>query len=244
MKQYLRRIIILVVAGAAAVSNAAETNTRSAAPEPYAGSSSCRQCHETFYQLWAPSHHGLAMQPYTFTFAQANLTVPEGPVKIGKNEYVACLGREEGWVLERGPEGEKQLRIAHVMGGKNVYYFLTSLERGRLQTLPVAYDVRSRKWFDTAASGVRHFPGAAADTPVHWTDPMYTFNNGKFNYDTYITVDDQSVRVDVTLDLNHPTMRRLIDRAMRNSSGRSIEAGGALVIRKLSKVQGKLTVAS
>jgi hypothetical protein len=73
---------------------------------------------------------------------------------------------------------------------------------------------------------------------------MHTFNNGKFNYDTYITVDDQSVRVDVTLDLNHPTMRRLIDRAMRNSSGRSIEAGGALVIRKLSKVQGKLTVAS
>ena len=27
------------------------------------------------------------------------------------------------------------------MGGKNVYYFLTALDRGRLQTLPVAYDV-------------------------------------------------------------------------------------------------------
>ena len=62
------------------------------------------------------------------------------------------------------------------MGGKNVYYFLTPMERGRLQTLPVAYDVRTRKWFDTAASGVRHFPGAGADAPVHWTDPMYTFN--------------------------------------------------------------------
>ncbi len=62
------------------------------------------------------------------------------------------------------------------MGGKNVYYFLTPLDRGRLQTLPVAYDVRTKKWFDTAASGVRHFPSAAADAPVHWTDPMYTFN--------------------------------------------------------------------
>ena len=33
--------------------------------EGYTGSSSCRKCHEKFYQLWAPSHHGLAMQPYT-----------------------------------------------------------------------------------------------------------------------------------------------------------------------------------
>jgi tetratricopeptide (TPR) repeat protein len=176
MKQYLRRIIILIAAVAAAISSAAETSSRPAAPEPYAGSASCRQCHEPFYQLWSPSHHGLAMQPYTFAFAQASLTAPEGPVKTGKNEYVACLGKEEGWVLERGPEGEKRHRIAHVMGGKNVYYFLTPLERGRLQTLPVAYDVRTRKWFDTAASGVRHFPSAAADTPVHWTDPMFTFN--------------------------------------------------------------------
>src|SRR5690349_22286822 len=31
----------------------------------YAGSSSCRECHAHFYELWAPSHHGLAMQPYT-----------------------------------------------------------------------------------------------------------------------------------------------------------------------------------
>jgi len=176
MKQYLRRILIAVVVGAAAISNAAETISRSAAPEPYAGSASCRQCHETFYQLWAPSHHGLAMQPYTFAFAQANLTAPEGPAKIGKNEYVACLGKEEGWILERGPEGGKRHRIVHVIGGKNVYYFLTPLDRGRLQTLPVAYDVRTGKWFDTAASGVRHFPGAAADTPVPWTDPMFTFN--------------------------------------------------------------------
>ena len=116
------------------------------------------------------------MQPYTFAFAQANLMAPDGPIRIGKNEYVACLGQEEGWVLERGSEGEKRHRIAHVMGGKNVYYFLTPLERGRLQTLPVAYDVRTRKWFDTAASGVRHFPHAAADAPVPWTDPMFTFN--------------------------------------------------------------------
>jgi hypothetical protein len=33
--------------------------------DSYAGSVQCIDCHEKFYQLWAPSHHGLAMQTIT-----------------------------------------------------------------------------------------------------------------------------------------------------------------------------------
>ncbi|MCK5011784.1 MAG: hypothetical protein KAS98_14915, partial [Deltaproteobacteria bacterium] len=33
--------------------------------EGITGSTSCRSCHEKFYQLWSTSYHGLAMQPYT-----------------------------------------------------------------------------------------------------------------------------------------------------------------------------------
>jgi hypothetical protein len=40
----------------------------------YAGSVSCRECHERFYQLWCTSFHGLAMQPYTPQFAKAKLS--------------------------------------------------------------------------------------------------------------------------------------------------------------------------
>ena len=47
------------------------------------------------------------------------------------------------------------------------------LEKGRLQTLPLAYDVQEKQWLDTAQSGMRHFPG---EQPVHWKDPAYTFN--------------------------------------------------------------------
>jgi len=174
MKKHV--LVLVTIAAAASFAVAAETNPQPAVRQPFAGSASCRQCHEQFYRLWAPSHHGLAMQPYTFQFAQANLKAPQGSIRIGKYDYLACIGQEEGWVLEEGPDGEKQHPIAHVLGGKNVYYFLAPMERGRLQTLPVAYDVRTKTWFDTAASGVRHFPGAGTDTPVHWTDPMYTFN--------------------------------------------------------------------
>jgi hypothetical protein len=38
------------------------------------------------------------------------------------------------------------------------------MERGRLQTLPVAYDARNNAWFDSAASGVRH----SKLTPMRW----------------------------------------------------------------------------
>jgi len=35
----------------------------------YTGTQSCRPCHENFYQLWLPSHHGKAMQAYDDRFA-------------------------------------------------------------------------------------------------------------------------------------------------------------------------------
>jgi len=43
-------------------------------PTAYAGSVSCRECHERFYQLWSTSMHGLAMQPYSAAFAKEKLT--------------------------------------------------------------------------------------------------------------------------------------------------------------------------
>jgi len=152
------------------------TAPAAAMPGPIAGSASCRDCHERFYELWATSYHGLAMQPYTPVFAATNLKPQKGAIAIGRHRYRAEIEPDRGWVLEEGPDGERKLPIAHVLGGKNVYYFLTPWERGRLQTLPVAYDVRRQQWYDTARSGVRHFPGQPQDAPLHWTDREYTFN--------------------------------------------------------------------
>src|SRR5512137_1968398 len=118
----------------------------------YAGSVSCRECHERFYQLWSTSFHGLAMQPYSAVFAKEKLTPHQGDIPIGKYKYRADIN--EGVVTETGPKGKKKYPIEHVLGGKNVYYFLTLFKKGRLQTLPLAYDVNKKEWFDTAASGI------------------------------------------------------------------------------------------
>lgn len=142
-----------------------------------AGSTSCRECHEKFHQLWSTSHHGTAMQPYTPAIAQHLMTPPTDDVTIGDRRYRADL--DQGRVTERGPDGDKTWPILHLMGGKNVFFLLTALDRGRLQVLPVAYDVRQREWYDTTSSMVRHL-GGERDGALHWTDPLLTFNTSCF----------------------------------------------------------------
>ena len=138
------------------------------------GSKGCRECHERFYQLWSTSFHGLAMQAFTPILAKEKLTEPAGDLAAGELRYRADIGGETARVVEQGPKGERKYRIDYAMGGKNVFYFLTPLEKGRLQVLPVAYDVRKKEWFLTTASHLRPFSDNAA--PLPWTDPLYTFN--------------------------------------------------------------------
>jgi tetratricopeptide (TPR) repeat protein len=165
----------------------------------YAGSVSCRECHEKFYQLWSTSRHGLAMQPYMADFAKNQLTTQKGNITIGKYRYRADIGPEAGYVLEIGPKGKIKYTIAHAMGGKNVYYFLTPLKKGRLQALPVAYDVNKREWFDTALSGVRHFPGRQSEEPVNWKESVYTFNTACYS----CHVSQLSTNYDLKTDTYH-----------------------------------------
>jgi len=143
--------------------------------EVYMGSRSCRECHEKFYQLWTTSHHGLAMQPYTNELGRTLTAQQATHIRINGYSYSARIKSDSGWIRESGPEGERNFRITYAMGGKNVFYFLTPMAKGRLQILPVAYDVRRQEWFDTALSGVRHFSDML-DEPLHWREISYTFN--------------------------------------------------------------------
>lgn len=145
------------------------------------GSVSCRECHEPFYQKWAPSHHGLAMQSFTPKFARKNLVFEKREIKVGSSFFQPMLKGEAGIIRERKPDGTtRDYPMVQVLGGKNVCYFLTPLERGRLQVLPLAYKVKDRKWYDMPGSGVRHFTDAA-DAPLDWRHSAFTFNTSCYS---------------------------------------------------------------
>ncbi len=125
------------------------------------------------------------MQSYSPAFAKKELQPQKDDVVIGKQSFRAEIGNKQGWVRERtadkdGSSKEVRYPIVHVMGGKNAYYFLTQMAKGRLQVLPVAYDVKKKTWYDTAASGVRHFPDRH-DEALPWTDRLFTFNTTCFD---------------------------------------------------------------
>jgi tetratricopeptide (TPR) repeat protein len=118
------------------------------------------------------------MQPFSAELSRARLLEQKADIAIGPDRYRA--DPRHGVVVETGPAGEKRYPILHAMGGKNVFYFLTLLERGRLQVLPIAYDVRRQEWFDMSASAVRHL-GTTPDTPLNWRDAPFTFNTACFS---------------------------------------------------------------
>ncbi|MFQ6097058.1 MAG: ammonia-forming cytochrome c nitrite reductase subunit c552 [Armatimonadota bacterium] len=109
----------------------------------------------------------------TRELAQGELLPQDQAIEVGGKRYRADVA--ELCVWEDGPDGRRSLPMEHALGGKNVYYFLTPLPRGRLQVLPVAFDVRRRQWFDTTGSMVRHFADVE-DEALDWTDPLLTFN--------------------------------------------------------------------
>lgn len=113
------------------------------------------------------------MRPFTPVLARSELSGSTQTVAIGAYRFTPDLDKSE--ISETGPDGARRYSIAHVLGGKNVCYFLTPVERGRLQVLPIAYDTRRREWFDTTASAVRHFR-EHPDQALHWRERPLTFN--------------------------------------------------------------------
>lgn len=148
--------------------------------DKYIGSASCRECHERFYELWAPSHHGLAMQPITTSFLKSKITFGQEGIVMEGASYRALQKDTTLLIEERNSGTTKVYKVLWTLGGKNVYYFLTEWEGGRLQTLPLAYDVHTKRWYNNPASAVRHFPvmgqNGVPDSALSWRDRQYTFN--------------------------------------------------------------------
>ncbi len=164
----------------------------------YTGSSGCRDCHARFYDLWAGSRHNLAMQAYSDTFSQANLAPQTAKIAADADgaSYLAEIGPSQGWIRETAYGRETKFPISHVLGGKNVYYFLTPLGRGRLQKLPLGFDVRKKVWYDVQSDPDGHERDRATAGTVPWTSRSNTFNTSCFG----CHVSQMSTRYDPSTD--------------------------------------------
>ena len=115
----------------------------------FLGSESCRECHEKFYQLWSPSYHGQAMMPINAEFV-AKHQLPDSRLIAVEGKTYEMISEDSTMTLFE-KDGDKVLnsfQIDWALGGHNVYCFLIPLDKGKLQTSPLAYDSNRKPWFN------------------------------------------------------------------------------------------------
>lgn len=194
-------VAIVALAGAGLLVRTFKT-ARDISAGRYVGSSSCRSCHEKFYQLWSTSHHGLAMQPFSPELANRAALAGSSTIRIGALKYKAEISDKGGWIVEESNSGEQRYAMEFTLGGKDVFYFLTTLERGRLQVLPLAYDVREKAWMDSTMSMTMH-ENISRGQPVDWRDRALTFNTSCYG----CHVSQIETNYDPATDSYHTTWR-------------------------------------
>ena len=173
-------VLILGVIVFFTVSCTKRQNTQNMENE-YVGSGSCIECHQKFYDLWSTSHHGKAMQPVNSEFVKTE-NLPESEIFSleGKN-YKITVGDSTITMIETNGVNTKNYEVVWVLGGKNVYYFITPFEKGKLQTIPLAYNLNDKAWYNNPQSAIRHFPEGMADQALPWKDRMYNFNSSCYS---------------------------------------------------------------
>ena len=171
--------------------------------DDFSGSVSCIQCHERFYELWSTSYHGKAMLQVDARFkAEEGVPASEEFFLEGKDYQIFWEDTTMVMVESSGIE-ETKYEVVYSLGGRNVFTFLTPLDKGRLQTIPLAYDMNRKTWFNYPESAVRHFGEDVEDEALPWGDRMYTFNTGCYN----CHVSQLSTNFDLETDSYNTTWR-------------------------------------
>jgi tetratricopeptide (TPR) repeat protein len=133
----------------------------------FAGSEACRDCHRAEYDKWAGSHHRWAMAPATERtvlgdFDNAVFTY------FGKTSR---FYRRDGryFVHTQGVDGKPgEFEITHTFGWYPLQQYLIPFPGGRMQCLPIAWDVVKKRWY--------HLPPESPLDPRDW---LYWTNNGQ-----------------------------------------------------------------
>jgi tetratricopeptide (TPR) repeat protein len=146
----------------------------------------CRDCHKKEYDSWQGSHHDHAMDVADKTtvlgdFNDAEFTQHGVTSRFYKKD-------DKYFVHTNGPGGKMgDFEITHTFGWYPLQQYLVPFPGGRLQCLPIAWDVREKKWYRLPPEGPLD-----ADDWLYWTNAAQNWNgmcaechstNLKKNYD-------------------------------------------------------------
>jgi tetratricopeptide (TPR) repeat protein len=138
----------------------------------YAGSESCRECHQEAFNLWTPSNHALAERPpnpgtdrqaFENHAAFSHGGVTSEPQAQADTLAIKTLGFDHR---------HEAFQVAGVIGHEPLRQFLVPHEGGRLQAVDTAFDPHNDNWFSVYGEEDRR-PGEWG----HWTGRGMTWNS-------------------------------------------------------------------
>jgi tetratricopeptide (TPR) repeat protein len=133
----------------------------------FVGGQKCGECHKNEYDKWQGSHHDLAMD-------EANESTVLGNFDNAVFKHFDVMSRfyrKDGrfFVNTQGPQGKmNDYEVKYVFGVYPLQQYLVPFPDGRLQCLPLAWDVKGKKWYHL-------YP----DTPLDPGDWLYWTNAGQ-----------------------------------------------------------------
>lgn len=138
----------------------------------YAGSASCRECHEEAFALWEKSNHGLAERSLNLELDRRAFDPPRS-FQHGSQQTRVWLEGSNCLVSARGLSGSPETHaVVRVIGHDPLRQFLVRFSGGRLQTLEASYDPHRDEWFNVYGAEDRQ-PGEWG----HWTGRGMNWNH-------------------------------------------------------------------
>lgn len=138
----------------------------------YAGSISCKECHEKAYADWKNSHHGLAERPVQPDQLDQQLAAP---LKLEHNGRTSQAYLDKEQLLRIVTQGKEPKPLAYpvarIIGHNPLRQFLIPAPGNRLQTCDVTYDPKRNELFDVFGTDERK-PGDWG----HWTGQGMNWN--------------------------------------------------------------------
>ena len=144
-------------------------------PATYIGRSGCTECHQQQHDLWAGSHHDLAMQPADDQTVLGNFD----DASFTHHGVTSRFFKRDGkyFVNTEGPDGKLyDYEIAYTFGVTPLQQYLIAFPGGRYQVLSVCWDSRPKpeggqRWYHLYADEpIPH------NDPLHWTGPNQNWN--------------------------------------------------------------------
>jgi tetratricopeptide (TPR) repeat protein len=191
---------------------AAGCSQREYPPPTYVGRAACAKCHKKEQELWAGSHHDLAMQPATAETVLGNFEEATFEHEGVESRFFKKDGAF--FVHTDGPDGKlHDYEIKYTFGFTPLQQYLVEFPGGRLQALSICWDARPK-----AEGGQRWFhlyPGESIphDDELHWTGRRQNWNytcadchstNLQKNYDAKTdTYKTQWSEIDVSCEACH-----------------------------------------